>query len=169
MPQMSWSRRSRHLPVFRRDETPLAHAVYGLILTMATLGELINHEIGAGEAVLWLLGGGALLLTAHVFSAALAHLAVTHDEPRWAEIVRIGREELAVVIGSVGSALVMIVAALVGLRSGRALAVCVIVGLATLAWLSIRASVNHGWSTRLLMGGSAVGLGGFIVLLENVL
>ncbi|MEA2001593.1 MAG: hypothetical protein U9N84_06875 [Actinomycetota bacterium] len=62
---MSRSRRSRHLPVFRRNETPLAHAVYGLILTMATLGELINHEVGAGEAVLWLLGGGALLSWPH--------------------------------------------------------------------------------------------------------
>ncbi|MEA2001594.1 MAG: hypothetical protein U9N84_06880 [Actinomycetota bacterium] len=46
---------------------------------------------------------------------------------------------------------------------------CVIVGLATLGWLSMRASVNHSWSTRLLMGGFAVGLGGFIVVLENVL
>ena len=71
--------------VFKRGEVALAHTVYGLILTLATVGELINEEVTAGVAVAWLLGAGAVLLGAHLFSDMLAHVATTRDEPDWFE------------------------------------------------------------------------------------
>ena len=54
------SRRRRS--IFRRGEDALAHTVYGLILTLATIGELIHHEASAEASIAWLIGAGAVLL-----------------------------------------------------------------------------------------------------------
>ena len=43
---------SRRRSVFRRGETALARTVYGLILTLATVGELVHHEESAGASVM---------------------------------------------------------------------------------------------------------------------
>jgi hypothetical protein len=54
----------KRVSVFARGESALAHAVYGLILTMATLGELLDHDVSARTSVAWLLGSGVVLLAA---------------------------------------------------------------------------------------------------------
>ena len=155
-------------PVYRRSEVALAHAVYGLILTLATLGELINYEVTAGVSVAWLLGAGAVLLLAHLFSDLLAHVAATEDDPDWSEIVSIGREDVAVTGGAVGAAVVMAVVWLADLDAERALVGCVGLGLLAVGTLSYLALPQHGRPLRLVMGAAAVLLGVVIVTLENL-
>ena len=153
--------------VFRRGESVLAHSVYGVILTMATLGELIHQEVSAGTAVAWLIGAGAVLLVAHLFSDLLAHVAATRDDADWSEIVHIGRHDLSVTAGAIGAALIMTIAALADLDSQSALVTCVVIGLIALGTLSLYATAGHRWWTQLAMSASAVGLGAVIVVMEN--
>lgn len=160
-------RGSPHRSLFRRGEDALAHTVYGLILTLATLGELIHHEVSANVSVAWLLGAGAVLLAAHLFSDVLAHVAATHEDPKWRDALTIGRADLSVTVGSVVAALVMAVAAIADLDSEAALTWCVALGLIALAALTYHALSNHRIAARLVMAGLAVVLGAVIVLLEN--
>jgi len=163
----SEGRGPRRRSLFRRGEDALAHTVYGLILTLATLGELIHHEVSAGVSVAWLLGAGAVLLAAHLFSDVLAHLATTHEDPNLREALSIGRADLSVTVGSVVAALIMTVAAIADLDSENALTLSVALGLVALAVLSFYAVSNHRVGVRLIMAGVAVVLGALIVLLEN--
>lgn len=153
--------------VFRRSETALAHAVYGLILMMATLGELLEHHVSAGTAVAWLLGAGAVLLAAHLFSDVLAHVAATRDAPDWSEILQVGHEDFTVTAGAIGAALIMTVAAVADLDTERALAACAVAGLIALGVLSAYATAHLRRSIQFAMSAAAVVLGAVIVLLEN--
>lgn len=153
--------------VFRRGENALAHTVYGLILTLATVGELIHHEESAGASIAWLLGAGAVLLAAHLFSDVLAHLASTRDDPDWSATLRIEREDVSVTIGFVGAALIMALAAVADLDTQGALYACVAVGLLAVGAFSFYATANHRLLTRVLASGGAAALGAVIVLGEN--
>ena len=158
---------SRRRSVFRRGEIALAHTVYGLILTLATVGELIHHEESAGASVAWLLGAGAVLLAAHLFSDVLAHLASTLDDARLVRDApgrspgRVGHHRLR------RRRLVMAIAALAGLDAQAALYTCFVVGLVAVAALSFYATSNHRLVTRVLMSFAAVVLGAVIVFGEN--
>jgi hypothetical protein len=152
---------------FSRGEVGLAHTVYGLILIVATLGELVHYESTSKAAVVWLLGAGAVLVAAHLFSDVLAHVAATQNDPQWSELISIGREDMAVGVGAVGAATIMAVAALADLDSERALTVCVVLALVAIGAITIFATPQHRTSTRLLLSGAAVLLGSVIVLLEN--
>jgi hypothetical protein len=155
--------------IFRRGEVPLAHTVYGLILALATVGELIHHEVSAAASVAWLLGASAVLLGAHLFSDALARLASTRDDPHWSEIVSIGHEDVSVVYGGLGGAAIMAVAAVADLDSENALLVSVGAGLLALAALCFYGLSHHRLLPRLIMTAIAVGFGAVIVLLENTI
>lgn len=160
-------RRGRRRSLFGRGEDALAHAVYGLILTLATLGELIHHEVASGVAVAWLLGAGVVLLAAHLFSDVLAHVAASREDVDWRAILTVGREDLAVTVGAVASALLMTVAALADLDTRDSLVACVVLGLVAVAALSFSASSAHRLVVRLLLAGLAAALGAVIVVLEN--
>lgn len=153
--------------VFRRGELPLAHAVYGLILTLATVGELIHREGSATASVSWLLGGSAVLLGAHVFSDLLAHIAAARDDPNWSEIVSIGHEDIAVVYGGIGAAMIMVVAAIFDLDSENALIASVGVGLVALAALCYYGLSHQRPLIRLVVSAASVGFAIVIVGLEN--
>jgi hypothetical protein len=157
----------RHGSVFKRAESALAHAVYGLILTIATLGELLEQHVSAGHAAAWLLGSGAVLLAAHLFSDVLAHVAASRDAPVWNEILRVGRHDAAVTFGAIAAALAMAVASIADLDTERALTVCLITGFIALGILTAYATAHHQRSTQIAMSVTAVGLGAVIVLLEN--
>jgi hypothetical protein len=159
---------TRRRSIFRRGEDALAHAVYGLILTLATVGELIHHEQTAGASVAWLLGAGVVLLAAHVFSDVLAHVASTRAEANWSETLRIGREDVSVTAGFVGAALIMSFAAVAGLDAEHALYACVAAGLVAVAGLSFYATANHRLVIRVLLSAAAGLLGAVIVIAENV-
>ena len=159
--------RVRQDSVFQRGESRLAHAVYGLILTIATLGELVEHDVSAGHAAAWLLGSGAVLLAAHLFSDVLAHVAASRDAPVWNEILRVGHHDLAVTYGAIVAALAMTVAAVGDLDTESALAVCVVAGLIALGVLTAYATAHHRRSIQVAMTVTAVVLGAVIVLLEN--
>jgi hypothetical protein len=157
----------KRVSVFARSESALAHAVYGLILTMATLGELLDHDVSARTSVAWLLGSGVVLLAAHLFSDVLAQLAISRDTPDWNVILRVGHEDVTVTAGAFGASLVMAVAAVADLDTDAALTVCVLGGLITLAFLAAYATAHHRRSTQVAMSVAAVLLGAAIVLLEN--
>ena len=157
----------RRRSIFRRGEDALAHTVYGLILTLATIGELIHHEESAGVSVAWLIGAGAVLLAAHLFSDVLAHLASAQEDPNWSETLRIGREDVSVTAGFIGAALIMSVAALADLDAQGALYTCVAAGLFAVAAVSFHATANHRPATRVLMSAAAAVLGAVIILGEN--
>lgn len=159
----------QHTSIFRRGEVPLAHTVYGLILALATVGELIHHEVSAAASVAWLLGASAVLLGAHLFSDVLAALVATQDDPNWSEIVSIGNEDVSVVYGGVGSATIMAVAAFADLDSENALLVSVGAGLLALAALCFYGLSHHRLLPRFLMTATAVAFGAVIVLLENTI
>lgn len=160
-------RRARRRSLFQRGEDVLAHAVYGLILTMATVGELIHHEVSSGVAVAWLLGAGAVLLGAHLFSDVLAHASASGEDPHWRDVLAIGGEDLAVTYGAVGAAVVMSIAALANLDAEAALISCVALGLIAVAALSYHALSNHRFVVRAVVAGVAVLVGAVIVVLEN--
>jgi hypothetical protein len=145
----------------------LAHTVYGLILTLATVGELIHHEVSAATSVAWLLGASVVLLGAHLFSDVLAHVAATRDDPNWSEIISISHEDVSVVYGGIGAAAIMAVAAIADLHSENALMATVVAGLVALAALCFYGLSHHRLAPRLLMSGTAVAFGAAIVLLEN--
>ena len=153
--------------VFKRGEVTLAHTVYGLILTLATVGELLHEEVTAGVSVAWLVGAGAVLLGAHLFSDVLARVATTRDDPNWSEVLSIGREDVSVVSGAIGAALIMTVAALADLDSENALMACVVLGLVALAALCFYGLPQHRLVIRLVISGAGVAFGAAIVLLEN--
>ena len=158
---------SRQRSVFRRGENALAHTVYGLILTLATVGELIHHEVSAQASMAWLIGAGVVLLAAHLFSDVLAHLASTREDPNWSETLRIGREDVSVTAGFIGAALIMAVAAIADLDAQGALYTCVAAGLVAVAALSFYATANHRPATRVLMSATAAVLGAVIILGET--
>jgi hypothetical protein len=165
--EVSAGRTARSRSLFRRGEDALAHTVYGLILTLATLGELIHHEVSAAVSVAWLLGAGAVLLAAHLFSDVLAHVAATQHDPNWGEFLTIGRADVSVAAGAVASAAVMAIAALADLDAQNALVACVVLGLVAVAALSYHAASHHRIAVRVGMAGLAMLLGAAIVLLEN--
>ena len=154
--------------VFRRSETPLSHAVYGLIIALATVGELLNHEASAGHSVGWLLGAGLVLFAAHVFSDLLAQTAAERDDPDWREMLTVGRAELAVLTGFVGAAAIMLFAEIADLDSRNALLVCLALGLIAVAALAYYATAHHRPVVRVSMAVIAAALGLVIVVLENI-
>lgn len=97
----------------------------------------------------------------------LAHVAATQHDPKWREVLTIGREDLAVTTGAVVAALVMAVAALADLDAEAALTWCVGLGLVAVATLSFYATANHRPAVRVVMAGFAALLGAVIVVLEN--
>ena len=151
----------------RRGEDVLAHAIYGLILTLATLGELIHLEESAGGSAAILIGAGSVLLAAHLFADVLAHLASTRDDPTWSATLRITRADVAVTFGFIAAALVMAFVWLTDLDSQTALSVCLVVGLVAVAALSFHATAHHRLATRVAMGAAATTLGTVIVVGEN--
>lgn len=155
--------------LFRRGESALGHAVYGLILTIAELGELLKHDISARTSVAWLLGSGAVLLAAHMFSDVLARVTISRDTPDWNAILRVGKEDIAVIGGAVGAALFMTVAAIADLDADIALIVCLFAGLVALALLAAYATAHHRRSVQVAMSVASVSVGAFIVLLENAI
>lgn len=155
--------------VLRHSQSWLAHAVYGLILAIATAGELLHHDVPARQSTIWLLGAGLVLLAAHLFSDVLARTAANQSDPGWREVVRIGRHDLAVLPGYVGGAAIMAVAAVGELDSARALWVCVAAGLLAVAVLSYYATVHHRLILRLVMSFGAMVLGALIVTLEQTI
>jgi hypothetical protein len=123
--------------------------------------------VSAHAAALWLLGAGAVVLAAHLFADVLAHAAATRGDPTWSEIITVGREDMAVVAGAVGAALVMGVAAVADLDSKRSLVTCVVLGLVSVAALAYFATVHHRRPIRFAMSAAATGLSVVIVALEN--
>ncbi len=148
------------------DEPQLTHVVYGVLLTLATVGELIDHDAEVRLSLAWLLGGGAVLLAAHTYSAILAYVSKTSDDVRWPDAVQIAQQELSVVIGAVGASAIVATAALLNLSSARALWLCVALGLGSVAALAFFASSKRDLVPRLVMAGGAVALGATIVILE---
>ncbi len=153
--------------VLERARTFLSHGVYGLILTLATVGELIRHDSEARESVAWLLGAGGVLLVAHLFSDVLAERAATQQDPGWAGFSRVVREDIGVVAGFIGAAVIMTLAAIGDLDAQTALVVCVVLGLLALAALSFYATALHRPIVRLTMAALSVVIGAIIVVLEN--
>ena len=154
-------------PTSRHTEDALARTIYGLILTLATVGELIHHNESAGASVAWLLGAGAVLLAAHLFSDALAHLASTHNDPTWSATIRIARANVSVTLGFLGAALIMAIAGLADVDTQSALIACIAVGLVAVAALSFYATAHHRLLTRVVTGSAAAVLCAAIVLGEN--
>jgi len=153
--------------IFLRGELPLAHTVYGLILTLALVGELIDHEASATVSLASLLGASVVLLAAHLFSDVVARLATTRDEPNWSDLISISSEDVSVVYGGAGAAVIMAVAAVSGLDSATALNVAVGAGLVAVATLCFYGLSHHRPVPRLAMTVAAVALCTVIVVLEN--
>ena len=69
-----------------------------------------------------------MLLVAHRFSDMLAETAATQRDPSRADLLRVGREDIAVASGLLGAASIMAVAAIGDLNARSARVVCVVAG-----------------------------------------
>lgn len=154
--------------VFGRAETSLSHAVYGLILSLATVGQLLAHESEPVESIAWLLGAGAVLLVARLFSELLARIASSREELHRADLVEIGAEDVAVVAGFLGAVAVVAAAAGIGIDHQSALIAIAALGLAALAGLTFYATVQRPMAIRAVVALGATVLGGALVTLEQV-
>ena len=145
----------------------MSHIVYGLILAVATLGELIRHEVDALEAAGGLYLVGVVLLAAHLFSDVLARL-LAQEEMHLRGVLQIGYADLAVALGGVIMGTTMLIAHLVDADASNAMTACLV---GALGWLGIQtffALHRHRPVIRLLMSVVAVLLAGVTVALENL-
>ncbi len=152
---------------FRRSEHALSHMVYGLILAVATLGELIRHEVDALEAAAGLYLVGIVLLAAHLFSDVFARL-LAEERMHLRGVLQIGYNDLAVAAGGVIMGTTMLIAHLVDADASGAMTACLI---GALGWLGIQtffALHRHRVAIRVLMSVVAVLLASVIVALENL-
>ena len=145
----------------------MSHTVYGLILSLATLGELLNHRSPADEAAFWLFGTGAVLFAAHAFSDTLARLVAADGEVGARGVMSIGRNDLAVSLGGFAMGATMLVAYAAGIESLLAMRLCLVAALAWLALTTWNALSHHRSAIRLGMTLGALCLAVVIVGLEN--
>ena len=94
-----------HRPI--SGKTALSHAVYGLILMVAELGELYEHDVEMTEAALLLLGGGGALLIIHTYAGSLGNLTATSTPLSERFVAGQLREEAPVAVGFVAAVIVL--------------------------------------------------------------
>ncbi len=87
-----------------------AHAVYGLILLTATVGELRVHHEDARTAIYFIVGGAAVLVVAHSYSQLAAHTAVVEGFPPSREFVAAFVDQLALAIPAAVATVIFLLA-----------------------------------------------------------
>jgi hypothetical protein len=153
---------------FRRSEHAMSHIVYGLILAVSTLGELIDHEVDARDGAAALYATGLVLLAAHLFSDVVARMIAGNDDVRLGSVIRIGTEDLSVALGGFAMGSAMLVADLVEADPSTAMTACF---LGAMGWLAVQTFIalrRHSYALRLTMATLAVVLATVIVALENL-
>ena len=140
----------------------LAHAIYGLIVLAAVVGDLSTHD-GDMRSAIVLVGGGALVLVvAHSYSQLVAAASMYEQTPPWTVILSTVVDQLAL---AVPAAIAVGVFALgeADIITDRAAYGIVITGtLATLFALGMTIGVHrqkgHVWSAAVGLCNLAVGL-----------
>jgi len=140
----------------------LAHAIYGLIVLAAVVGDLSTHDDDMRTAIV-LVGAGALVLViAHSYSQLVAAASMYPKAPPWTVIVSTVVDQLAL---AVPASIAVVVFALgeASIITERAAYNIVIVGsLATLFALGVIIGVHSRkgavWSAAVGMGNLAAGL-----------
>ena len=62
----------------------VAHAIYGLIILAAVVGELSAHDESMGTAIVIVAAGGIVLVFAHTYSQFVATASMSNDKPEFA-------------------------------------------------------------------------------------
>ena len=140
----------------------LAHAIYGLIVLAAVVGDLSTHDDDMRTAIV-LVGAGALVLViAHSYSQLVAAASMYPKTPPWKVIVSTVIDQLAL---AVPASIAVVVFALgeADIITARAAYNIVIVGsLATLFTLGVIIGVHRRkgavWSAAVGFANLAVGL-----------
>jgi len=76
----------------------LAHAIYGLILLAAVVGDLSTHDDDMRTAIVLVAGGAIVLVFAHSYSQLVAAASMTYERPPWAVIGRTLVDQLALAV-----------------------------------------------------------------------
>ena len=153
---------------FRRSEHSMSHIVYGLILAVATLGELIDHEVDALDGAAALYATGLVLLAAHLFSDVMARMIAREEDVRLASVLSIGKEDASVALGGLAMGTAMLVAHLAEADPSTAMSACF---LGAMGWLAVQTFValrQDRIALRFTMAVLAVALAAVIVALENM-
>ena len=163
------SRSSRlHQPV--RGRTTLSHAIYGLILMVAELGELLEYRVEPSEAALWLLAGGLALLLVHVYSGTLGTAAMSQSPVSVRTVTEQFVEEGPVAVGFAAAAIVLLSTGAVGFDLAVSYGISIAAALIALGGLGALAVVHRPTLPRRLGAGAmTAAIGGLVVALESAL
>ena len=126
----------------------LAHAVYGLIILTATVGELRLHEEDVGSAIAVVAAGGAVLVVAHSYSAFIAAAAVSRSIPDRQVVVDGLVDQLPLAIPAALTVGVLALAAGGLISLGTALDLALVAALVALFALGLAIGARHGKTVR---------------------
>lgn len=140
----------------------MAHAIYGLIVLTAVVGDLSTHDDDLRTAMALVAGGAIVLVFAHSYSQIVAVASMRHRRASRQLVVGTLVDQLALAIPAAG-ALVVFSLGEVGVLSTR-VAYNVVIGgsLATLFGVGVMMGRHHGrggaWSFALGVLNTAVGV-----------
>lgn len=155
-----------HRPI--RGKTTLSHAVYGLILMVAALGELFEARIQVSDAALVLLAGGGALLLIHVYSSSLGMAAVSETRLSWRTVAEQFVSEAPVSLGFAAALIVLVMMTAVGIGLTAAYVITGSAALLALGLLGGLAVVRRPtFLRRAAVGVMTAGMGVAVIALER--
>ena len=146
----------------------LSHAVYGLILLTAGVGELSAHDEDPAIAAALILGGAIVLVIAHSYSAFVANMA-THDElPPSSARVKNGLDQLTLAIPAAVAIGIMLLAEADVIGLGAAYTVTIALSLVALFVLGVLIGNHRRWPlpATIVLGLVTAAVGGVVVAVE---
>lgn len=140
----------------------LAHAIYGLIVLAAVVGDLSTHDDDMRTAIVLVAGGAVVLVFAHSYSQLVAAASMAHENPPWSVILSTFVDQLALAVPAV-VAVVVFALGETGVISDRTAYNVVLLGsLATLFVLGVmmgrHRQKGRAWSIALGVSNTMVGL-----------
>lgn len=146
----------------------LAHAIYGLIVLTAAVGELRALEEDFGTAAVVIAGAFVILVIAHGYSQAVAN-AATHEGRPTLEFMRANAiDQLAIAVPAAVAIVVLAISQTSLLSLSAAYNIVVVGAIAVLAAAGIAIGVHHGLSLgrTLGLGAANMAVGSLIVWIE---
>jgi hypothetical protein len=146
----------------------LSHAVYGLILLTAGVGELSAHDEDPAVAAALILGGAIVLVIAHSYSAFVATMA-THDElPPSSARVKNALDQLTLAIPAAVAIGILLLAEADVIGLSAAYTATITLSLVALFALGVLIGHHRRWPLppTIVLGLVTAAVGGVVVAVE---
>lgn len=139
----------------------LAHAIYGLIVLAAVVGDLSTHDDDLRTAIVLVGAGGAVLVVAHSYSQLVAAASMYSEMPR-SVIVSTVVDQLALAIPAAAAVAVFALGEAEIISADLAYDIVIVGSLVTLFVLGVTIGFHRkkgvAWSIAVGVGNLAVGL-----------